>query len=214
MTSLYNINDDPSPLILNKTQEYEGLGCVSNGTLHTICAVGYIPPFHKIMHGTHILGKIFDQDNSHEKEGRPRSVFDFCFPRDCQSRGCCLAGYMTPLSAFACIIMQIIGKAHNWLLYWLGTCKVQSYPNFLTHEYLVFSDPIAFSSSWSWRVIPIVISNASAQGGGERESAKIRKSTFAFLQCAFPSLLYPLGFFSCLPNWIVAGPSGLSLGKN
>ena len=133
--------------MLNKTQEYEGLGCVSNGTLHTICAVGYIPPFHKIMHGTHILGKIFDQDNSHEKEGRPRSVFDFCFPRDCQSRGCCLAGYMTPLSAFACIIMQIIGKAHNWLLYWLGTCKVQSYPNFLTHEYLVFSDPIAFSSS-------------------------------------------------------------------
>ena len=57
-------NDDPSPLMLNKTQEYEGLGCVSNGTLHTICAVGYIPPFHKIMHGTHILGKIFDQDNS------------------------------------------------------------------------------------------------------------------------------------------------------
>ena len=156
--------------------------------------------------------EIFGQDNSQEKEGRPRSVFDFCFPRDCQSRGCCLAGYMTPLSAFACIIMQIIGKAHH---YWLGTCNVQSYPNFLTHENLVpFQPNIAFSSSWSWRVIPIVISNASAQGGGERESAKIRKSTFAFLQCAFPSLLYPLGFFSCLPNWIVAGPSGLSLGKN
>ena len=154
------------------------------------------------------------QDNSHGKEGWPRSVFDFCFPRDCQSRGCCLAGYMTPLSAFACIIMQIIGKAHNWLLYWLGTCNVQSHINFLTHEYLVFSDPIAFSSSWSWRVIPIVISNAFAQGGGERESAQIRESTFAFLQCAFPSLLYPLGFFSCLPNWIVAGPSGPSLGKN
>ena len=50
-------DDDPSPLILNKTQEYEGLGCVSNGALHTICAVGYIPPFHKIMYGTRILRK-------------------------------------------------------------------------------------------------------------------------------------------------------------
>ena len=55
-----------------------------------------------------------------EKEGWPRSVFDFCFPPDCQSRVCCLPGYMT-LSVSTRIIMQIIGKAHPWLLHCLDT---------------------------------------------------------------------------------------------
>ena len=79
---------------------------------------GYIQPFQKIMHGTSIHGNIIQISVKNEEKKRrltDMSVW-FLLPPDCQSRPCCLAGYMT-LSVPTRIMMEIIRKARQRLLH-------------------------------------------------------------------------------------------------
>ena len=139
----------------------------------------------------------------------------FLLPPDCQSRPCCLAGYMT-LSVPTRIMMEIIRKARQRLLHRFFRSRSRS-----TEMGITYLPPCQPQIIFLLPVLEELFQFRSEMHLCARESAKIRKSTLAplhFSTCTLFSRkisasLSPLAFLSTLPNWIAAGP-GLSLEKN